>query len=339
MPEGNPEIFMRLHHTILLALAFAAAPALWAATPSPALLVLNKEVSLAIIDPATGAVTGRVPTGNEPHEVAASSDGKLAFTSNYGSYQPGMEGHTISVIDLAAQKEIHRVDLTPLQRPHGLYFSDGKLYFTVEANKAIGRYDPVTNKVDWVLGTGQNTTHMVHLSRDGSMIFTANIGSGSISIFERGSGRDKWNQLVIPVGKDPEGFDVTPNERELWAANGGDGRVSVIDLASKKVARTFDIHTKRSNRLKFTPDGNLALVSDLGTGDLVVLDGHTGAERKRINLGHGIAGILITPDGSRAYVAATSDNNVAIVNLETLTVEGRLHTGKGPDGMAWAGTR
>jgi YVTN family beta-propeller protein len=171
------------------------------------------------------------------------------------------------------------------------------------------------------------------------MIFTANIGSDSISIFERTTGRDDWNQLVIPVGKNPEGFDVTPDGKELWAADGGDGHVSVIDLTTKKVVRTFDIHTKRSNRLKFTPDGNLALVSDLGTGDLVVLDGHTGAERKRINLGHSIAGILITPDGSRAYVAATSDNNVAIVTLKTLMVEGRIHAGKGPDGMAWVGAR
>jgi YVTN family beta-propeller protein len=339
MPEGNQEIFMRLHRTIILAIAFAAAPALWAATPSPALLVLNKEGSLAIVNPATGAVTGRVPTGEDPHEVAASSDGKLAFTSNYGSGRPGSEGHTISVIDLAAQKEIHRFDLTPLRRPHGLYFTDGKLCFTVEANKAIGRYDPAKNKVDWVLGTGQNTTHMVHLSKDGSMIFTSNIGSNTISIFERTSGRDQWNQVVVPVGKNPEGFDVTPDEKQLWAADGGDGHVSIIDLASKKVTRTFDIHTKRSNRLKFTPDGNLALVSDLGTGDLVVLDGHTGAERKRINLGRSIAGILITPDGSRAYVAATSDNNVAVVNLKTLTVEGRLHTGQGPDGMAWIAAR
>ena len=330
---------MRLHRTIILGIALAAAPAIWAATPSPALLVLNKEGSLAIVDPATGAVTGRAPTGADPHEVAASTDGKLAFTSNYGSSRPGSEGHTISVIDLATQKEIHRVDLTPLRRPHGLYFADGKLYFTVEANKAIGRYDPVKNRVDWVLGTGQNGTHMVRVSKDRSMIFTSNIGSDSISIFERMGGGDNWNQFVIPVGKRPEGFDVTPDEKELWAANGGDGHVSVIDIGSKKVVRTVDIHTKRSNRLEFTPDGKLALVSDLDTGNLVVLDGHTGAERKRINLGHGIAGILITPDGSRAYAAATSDDNVAVVNLKTLTVEGRIHTGKGPDGMAWIAAR
>lgn len=303
--------------------------------PSPALLVLNKEGSVAIVNPDTGQVVGRAPTGQSPHEVAASSDGKLAFASNYGTATPGSEGHTISVIDLATQKEIHRVDLMPLKRPHGLFFADGKLYFTVEASKAIGRYDPQTNKVDWVMGTGQNTTHMVALSKDRSRIFTSNIGSDSISIFERSTGRDSWNQTVVPVGKGPEGFDVSPDEKQVWAADSGDGHVSVIDIASKKVVRTIDVHTKRSNRLKFTPDGNLVLISDLGKGDLVVLDARTGDERKRIPLGHDPAGILVRPDGSRAYIAVTGDNNVAVFNLKTLQVEKRLHTGTGPDGMAW----
>ena len=320
---------------LLSAVVLITIPAVLAEIPSPALLVLNKEGSLALIDPGSGQVLGRVPTGADPHEVVASSDGKLAFASNYGSGRPGSEGHTISVIDIAAQKEIHRVDLTPLRRPHGLFFADGKLYFTAESNKAIGRYDPAANKVDWILGTGQNTTHMVLLNRDRTMIFTSNIGSDSISIFQRGSGPDNWNGTVVPVGKGPEGFDLSPDEKELWAAHSGDGKVSVIDLASKKVTGTIDVHTVRSNRLKFTPDGKLVLISDLGTGDLLVLDAATRNERKRINLGRGVAGILVTPDSSRAYVAATGDNNVAIVNLSNLSVEGRLHPGNGPDGMAY----
>jgi DNA-binding beta-propeller fold protein YncE len=144
---------------VLFSTVLVTVPAVFAETPSPALLVLNKEGSLALIDPGSGQVVGKVPTGADPHEVAVSSDGKLAFTSNYGAGRPGNEGHTISVIDISAQKELHRVDLTPLRRPHGLFFTDGKLYFTAESNKAIGRYDPATNKVDWILGTGQNDAY------------------------------------------------------------------------------------------------------------------------------------------------------------------------------------
>src|SRR5438067_7376464 len=75
-----------------------------AETPSSALLVLNKEEnSLAIVDPREGKVVGRVATGETPHEVTASADGKLAFVANYGGRNPG---NTISVIDVAARKEL-----------------------------------------------------------------------------------------------------------------------------------------------------------------------------------------------------------------------------------------
>src|SRR6202162_4141079 len=119
--------------------------------PSPALLVLNKEGTLAIVNPANKQIVATVGVGDTPHEAAASTDGKLAFVSNYGGATPG---NTLSVIDLAAQKEIHRVDLGPLRRPHGLAYADGKLYFTCEVNQMIARYDPAANQIDMLLGTG-----------------------------------------------------------------------------------------------------------------------------------------------------------------------------------------
>jgi YVTN family beta-propeller protein len=312
----------------LLALAVTAVPA---QMPSPALLVLNKEGTLAIVDPSTRKVLGHVPTGESPHEVVASADGKLAFASNYGGSTPG---NSLSVIDLAARKELHRVDLGTLRRPHGLAFADGKLYFTAETNKLIGRYDPSTNQVDWLLGTGQNTTHMVMVSPDTTQIFTSNIGSDSMTLIER-TGVQNWNETVVPVGKGPEGFDLSPDGKQIWTANSRDGSVSIVDLYTKKVIHTFSVQTKRSNRLKFTPDGRLVLISDLDSGDLVVLERATRKELKRVKLGSQPAGILIEPDSARAYVAVTGDDNVAVIDLKTLDLLGRIQTGKGPDGMAW----
>jgi YVTN family beta-propeller protein len=306
----------------------AVAVAVAAETPSSALLVLNKEEgALAIVDPASGKVVGRVPTGEGPHEVAVSSDGKLAFVGNYGARTPG---NSISVIDLVAQKELRRVDLGPLRRPHGITFAEGKVYFTAEVNKLIGRYDPATNQVDWLLGTGQNSTHMVLLSKD--QIFTANIGSDSVTIIDRANS----SETVVPVGKGPEGMDLSPDGKQLWAANSRDGSVSIVDIAAKKVIQTLSLGTKRSNRLKFTPDGKLVLISDLDAGEVVVLDDAGHKEIKRIKLGRAVEGILIVPDGSRAYVAVAGENNVAIIDLKTLEVAGRISTGTGPDGMAWA---
>src|SRR5215471_12900525 len=141
----------------------------------PRLVVVNKaENTLAIVDPQSGKVLGRATTGGGPHEVACSADGKTAFVTDYES------GRTLSVIDLATYKT-RQVDLGALRGPHGITESGGRIYFTAERNKAIARYDPASDHIDWVLGTGQNTTHMIIVSPDETHMFTANIGSDSIT--------------------------------------------------------------------------------------------------------------------------------------------------------------
>lgn len=302
---------------------------------APRLLVLNKvEATLAFVDPESGAIVGRVPTGEGPHEVAVSGDGTLAFVANYGSRTPGS---TISVIDLGARKEIRRVELAPLLRPHGLAVAAGKVYFTAEVNKLVGRYDPAADRIDWLMGTGQNATHMLLVDDQASTIFTANIGSDTVSVLERGQTSLDWRATVIPVGRGPEGIDRSPDGREVWTAHSRDGGVSIIDVATKQVAQTLDIGTKRSNRLKFTPDGRHVLISDLDAGELVVLDAAARRVTKRLPLGRSPEGILIAPEGSRAFVAVTGDDQVAVVDLATLEVTRRIAIGPGtgPDGMAW----
>src|SRR6185295_2517656 len=198
----------------LLAMS-AAGSAISAQSRSPQLLVLNKnDATLVFVDPASGKITGTVAVGEGPHEVVVATDGKLAFAANYGGNTPG---NTISVIDVATMKELRRVDVSPLRRPHGLAFADGKLYFTAEMNRLFARYDPATNQIDWYLGTGQTTTHMIYVNEAVTRIYTANIGGNSFSIFERGANPQNWNVTVVPVGRGPEGFDITPDGRELWA--------------------------------------------------------------------------------------------------------------------------
>jgi YVTN family beta-propeller protein len=314
-----------------------------AATPSPALLVLSKhDHTLSIVDPSSLQVIARMPSGPDPHEVESSTDGKLAYISNYGSGAY----NTITVVDLIAQKTLPAIDLGVLHGPHGLDYVGGKLYFTAEANKVFGTYDPATGKVDWVMGTGQDRTHMVWVSKDLSRILTTNVSSATLSIFEKSAGgpgpggprpqAPQWTQTVIAVGGGSEGFDVAPGGSEIWVANARDGTVSVVDAAARKVVATLDANVRGANRLKFTLDGKLVLVSTLGGSDLVVLDAATRREVKRVKLGKGAAGIQMVPDGSRAFVACTPDNYVAVIDLKTLTVSGRIDAGPEPDGLAWA---
>src|SRR5262245_49823455 len=147
-----------------LAAGLLVAAATLQAQSSARPLVLNKEdATFVIVDPVAGKVLGTVPVGQGPHELAVSTDGKSAFASNYGTGPA--PGSTISMIDIATLKEVRRIDVSPLRRPHGLWFSGGKLYFSAEADKKIARYDLATNKIDWEFETGQTTTHMVTLTK------------------------------------------------------------------------------------------------------------------------------------------------------------------------------
>ncbi len=300
------------------------------------LVVLNKETAtLVIVDVKTGKVSKPVSTGEGPHEVEVSADGATAFVTNYGSRTPG---HTLSVIDLQTLTEKHRVELFPLGRPHGIaVFEDGKVWFTAEASKAVGRYDPSTNRVDSILGTGQNGTHMVLFDKARKHMITANIASDSVSVFPMEGAN--WTQIAIPVGKGPEGIDLSPDGREIWVAHSRDGGFSVIDLASKKVTGVFDAGTKRSNRIKVTANGKYALISDLGANELVVVDAVAKKVLKRMPIGKSPEGILLEPGGARAYIAVTGQNEIAVLDLKTLEVTTRFQPGAGPDGMAWIASK
>lgn len=300
---------------------------------SEALLVLSKgDHTLAIVDPSTLKVVAKAPVGEDPHEVIASADGKVAYVSNYG----GGRYNTLAVIDLVGHRALPSIDLGPLRGPHGLAFVGGKVWFTAEAAKAVGSYDPEKKNVDWIMGTGQNRTHMLLVSEDMRRVITTNVSSASVSFIEKGAAARDWNETVVPVGKGSEGFDITPDGQELWTANAGDGTVSIIDVANRKVIDTLSPNVHGANRLKFTPDGKLALISTLGGPDVVVLDVKTRKVVKRLKTGRGAAGIQMQPDGARAFVSCTPDNYVAVVDLKTLEIAGRIDAGAGPDGLAWA---
>src|SRR5580658_8827514 len=332
-------------------------------TPATALLALSKtDRTLAIVDPSSLKVIARMPSGPDPHEVVASTDGKFAYISNYG----GGSYNTLTVVDLAGQKTLPAVDLGALRGPHGLMFVGGKVWFTAEAAKAIGSYDPATKSIDWILGTGQNRTHMIYVFDDLKRMITSNVSSATMTIIEKSSGGGRgpgpggpppgapdgrgpgpgrgpggppqgdWDETVIAVGRGAEGFDVSPDGKEIWAANAQDGTISIVDIAGKKVSQTLAANVMGANRLKFTPDGKLAFVSMLSGPDLAIFDAATRSEVKRVKLGQGAAGIEMQPDGARVFVACTPDDYVAIVDLKKLEVTGHIDAGQQPDGLAWA---
>jgi YVTN family beta-propeller protein len=304
-------------------------------TAKPVLVALNKaEANLAIIDPAEMKVTGKVAVGDNPHEVVLSADGRTAYVANYGAQTPGS---SLSVVDLEAKKEVRRVDLAPLMRPHGLQEIGGKIYFTAETNRLIGRYDPATNRVDWLMGTGQNATHMLVVTPDQKRFYTANIGSDTVTAFEFQGVPPAGSRVAqIAVGKQPEAIDIAPDGKEVWVGLNAEGAVDIIDTAAGKVIEKVKLG-ERPYRVKFTPDGKTVVMTMPKTKELIVVDAATRKETKRIKLDSVPLGLVFSKDGNTAFVTAVESDFVMKIDLRTAQVLGRAATGLAPDGVAVAG--
>ncbi len=309
------------------------------------LLAISKtNHTLAIVDPITLKIIAKIPVGEDPHELVASTDGKTAYVCIYG----GGSLHEINIIDLVAQKPVKNIDTRPMFGPHDITFVNAKVWFTAEGSKAIARYDPATDKLDWSMGTGQDRTHMIYVSPDNKRIYTSNVSSGTVSILvdtimqpgimapPNARPREEWIQTIIPTARGSEGFDVSPDGNELWTASSEDGSISIIDVKAKKLATKINANVLGANRLKFTPNGNQVYISSLQNGDLTIYDALSHKEIKKIKTGHGAAGILMDPIGLRAFVACSADNYIAIIDLKTLEIIGHIDVGGMPDGLTWS---
>lgn len=295
-------------------------------------MVLNKnDNTMVIADAATLKVIATVPTGEGPHEMTVSADGKLAFVANYGAQT---HGHSLSVIDIAARKEIRRVELGPLLRPHGIEAKGDKIYFISELTRTVGRYDFAADKVDWLTGTGQDGGHMLVLTPDGKRLYTANRVSHTVTSIDIGTPSSPGKMMQIATGSRPEGIDVSPDGKEVWVGNTGDGTIDIIDVASNTIKQSFAVG-KVPIRVKFTPNGKRVLVSDNGAGELIIIDAAARNVIKRIKAEASPVGILILPGGKKAYVARSGSGIVSVFDMDTLMFTDDIKTGNGPDGMGW----
>src|SRR5690349_3960205 len=190
----------------------------------PVLLIGNKgEDTLSFVDLASGQELGRQPTGKAPHEIAISPDGKTAAVVAYG-------GKTIDLFDVGSRTKTATIDLSPNDGPHGIvWLRNGRLVVTTERSKSLAIVDPVAGKVVVSVPTEQDGTHMVAVSSDGRIAYTANIRSGTVSIVDLQKGRKTRD---IAVGGEPEGIALSRDEQVIWVGDLKGARVQAYDAES-----------------------------------------------------------------------------------------------------------
>lgn len=331
--DASPLPQASMFTTLLLALI--AAPLAPQATPAPTteriLVVSQQEHHLSILDPTGLTLEAQVPTGQGPHEVVTTADGTRAFVMNYGGAQPG---NSISVVDPLAGRELERVDLGALERPHGVQRVGDAVWITFEANNAVGRFDLTTRRIDRVLGHGGRVGHMLAFDPATERAFVANMFSASVAVIDTKRAPGYGRVRTVDVPAEPEGIALTPDGRELWLGHRKGGQVTVVDTGTLEVKARLDFGGF-AYRLAPTPDGKSMLATCNATGELVVMDVATHTIARRLEVGANPAGFCLSPDATRAAVSLLSDSTVVIVDLATGATRKSPPTGASPDGIAW----
>lgn len=302
-----------------------------AQNPGGTLIVTNKAAATAsIIDVAAGRVLAELPTGDGPHEVVASRDGRTAVVTNYGA-QVG--GNTLTVIDVAGRRVARTVDLGSYDRPHGIAFmpGDSLVAVTSETTRSVVLVRVADGRVVKALPTAESGSHMLGVTADGSRIYTGNIPAGNVSEIDVATDR-RTRAFAVPP--QPEAITVSSDGAEVWVGSNSQGSVTMV-RTSDGATTTVLTGLGWPYRVLLTPDGRSALVPDYRGGSLRIVDRATRTERARIALG-GPQGIAVSADSRFAFVSLPGEDAVAIVDLAAARVIGRLPAGSRPDGVAWS---
>jgi len=310
--------------------------------PCPAagvLLVANKgDHTLSVIDAATGRQLAAVEeTGATGHEVAASPDGRLAFVPIYGSAgvgQAGTDGRMIDVIDLGTRSVVGTIDLGGGLRPHKAVFGprNGLLYVTTELDNSVTIIDPATRRILGSVPTGRSQSHMLAISRDGRRGYTANVGSGTVSVLDLDA---RALVTVIPVAAVVQRISLSTDDRWAFTADQTKLRLVVIDTARNAVSTSVPLPGLGFGTTP-TPDGMWLLVTLPALRMVALVDLGRMRVARTLDVPGAPQEILVRPDGRFAYVSCDASGQVAVIDMKDWRVDRLIDVGPVDDGLAWA---
>jgi YVTN family beta-propeller protein len=331
----------------LLALPFilASGIALRAAFPSEStgarglLLVANKgDHTLGIIDPVSGKQVAVVPEGGVTgHEVIASPDGKFAYVPIYGDSgvgKPGSDGRNLVVVDIASRKIVGNVDFGHGVRPHCPMVSpkDGRIYVTTELDDSISVIDPHTLKIVASVPTGRPESHMLVLTHDGHYGYTANVGSGTVSVLDMEARKTLEVIAVAPV---VQRISLSMDDRLAFTSDQTKPQLAAIDTRTRKIASWIPLPASGYGTA-VTPDGKWLIVAMPSAKQVAAVNLKTMKVEHTIDVPAAPQEVLVRPDGKVAYVSCDASHQVAELRTSDWTVARLIDAGPGADGLAWA---
>ncbi len=325
---------IRIYSKLIGILLLVSATTIHAEIPeglSGTLIVLNKGGhDASFIDLASGENIATLPTGRGPHELVVSGDGHWAIGTDYGG------GDSLTVFDVRNLAVKRTINLDKYPRPHGILLMPGQndVIVTSESSRTLVLVDFKNGKVKQTISTGQSGSHMVALSADGSMAFTANGGSNSVSVIDLGQGRFV---KAIDVPRQPEAITSNKAGSQIWVGSNDEGLVSVISVSDGSIRAQWS-GFGWPYRILLTNDEKYALVPDLRKGQLRIFDARSKTELGSIDMpASGPEGMVLYSDDRTVFLSASAQDKILVIDIVSRQVIGEYPAGTSPDGIGYSG--
>jgi YVTN family beta-propeller protein len=262
------------------------------------LWVLNdKGNSLTRIDPKTGHKGKTIPVV-DPYNMYYTPDGKYAIV--VAEQRMRLEFYDAATMKLKNAvwvpcKGVDHMDFSP----NGRYliasceFSGAVIKVDVEHQKLIGKL-PVHHG-----GMPQD----VKLSPDGTVYYVADMHADGVHLIDG----EAFQQIgFIPTGKGAHGLYVSRDSKVLYVSNRGEGSISLIDLATRKVTAKWQIPPPASPDMGgVSIDGKVLWLAGRYNSEVYAIDTETGKLLARIPVGHGPHGLCVYPQPGRYSLGHT----------------------------------
>jgi YVTN family beta-propeller protein len=262
------------------------------------LWVLNdKGDSLTKIDPKNGKMGETIPV-LDPYNMYYTPDGKYAIV--VAEQRMRLEFYNSATMKLEKEvwvpcKGIDHMDFSP----NGRYliasceFGEAVIKFDVEKKKMISKL-PVHPA-----GMPQD----VKLSPDGTVYYVADMHANGVHLID---GEEMKQIGFIPTGKGAHGLYVSRDSKWLYVSNRGEGSISLIDLATRKVAKKWQIPTPASPDMGgVSADGKVLWLAGRFNSEVYAIDTEDGKLLARIPVGHGPHGLCVYPQPGRYSLGHT----------------------------------
>lgn len=295
-------------------------------TPQGRILVADQASNtISLIDVATRQAYGTVSTGQQPHHVVATPDGKEFWVSLYGE-------NRVQIFDAQTLKEAGSADVGA-SNDDLTFDPQGKMcYISLGKDNAVAVVDVASRKMVQKVPVG-TTPHGVKVTPDGKDLLTTNTADNTVSLLTLQP--QAAVIATIKTGANPFEVTITNDSATAYVSNFLGDSISVVDIAAKKTVGYI-----RSGKqpamlaLQSSGAGQQIWVANTGSADAWLIDAATRKLVTRVPVGQGAHGVVITPSGT-IFVTNSTDNTVTAIDAAQAKPVQTIQVGSNPNGLSF----